>query len=173
MGRNLGLVEVSSTALVNKLLDIVSERRRSLVQDMRNGHIWDRRIIGLADELDCHRPSIDDALGGPDAKRAYEVGELLRHRAVASKIWPKLRVVVTADGAPIEHAVARLQPHLGDDIKVHAPFYTASEGLLGVNVLPQRPFGVTTFVLDPGSMVFELLPLEWRNVDAPPYDATL
>merc|ERR1711953_282854 len=48
-----------------------------------------------------------------------------------------------------------------------------AEVLFGVNIFPTRPFGTSSYVLDPGSVVFELLPSNWFDVDAPPHDATV
>eukprot|EP00927_Polykrikos_kofoidii_P024039 TRINITY_DN21940_c0_g1_i1.p1 TRINITY_DN21940_c0_g1~~TRINITY_DN21940_c0_g1_i1.p1 ORF type:complete len:771 (-),score=148.61 TRINITY_DN21940_c0_g1_i1:237-2522(-) len=170
--RNLGQLEANFAPLICALLETAQENRRSLVQDIRNGHIWDRRLYQDAPE-EQSRDAIDDALGGPNPKRAAEVDDLLRARATAAEIWPKLRVVMTTDGGAFAPAAARLRKLLGDGVEVYSPFYAATEGLLGINLFPQRPFGVSTYVLDPGSMVFELLPVEWRDVDQPPRDATV
>ena len=36
---------------------------------------------------------------------------------------------------------------------MYSPFYAAAEGLLGVNIFPQRPFTESAYLLDPGSVV--------------------
>lgn len=80
---------------------------------------------------------------------------------------------MTTDGGAFAPAAARLKQLLGDGVEVYSPFYAATEGLLGVNVMPRRPYSVSTYVLEPGSMFFELLPLDWRFEADPPRDAPI
>lgn len=177
--RNLGMLEANVAPLICQLLDTAAGNRRSLVQDLRNGHIWDRQVfdsfIGRGDDLpnEATRRAIDEALGGPAARRAEEIDACLRRGATAKEIWPKLRLVMATDGGAFAPAAARLRELLGDGVELYSPFYAAAEGLFGINVMPDRPYGVSTYVLDPGSMVFELLPLEYRSVDDPPRDAPI
>merc|ERR1712146_413232 len=101
------------------MLEIARRKRRSLVQDLRNGHLWDRRVSNTGDmwEMDLRksalgapskvpasdlenkelRDAIDAALGGPDPKRAYDVDKLLKAGASAAELWPNLRVVLVSD----------------------------------------------------------------------------
>mmetsp|Transcript_117155 Transcript_117155/g.343196 ORF Transcript_117155/g.343196 Transcript_117155/m.343196 type:complete len:619 (-) Transcript_117155:34-1890(-) len=166
----LGLMEANFAPLVCMLLDTIRENRRSLVQDLRNGHIWDRRLPESAPAPEL-RGAIDAALGGPDARRAVQVEALLRAGAPAAELWPQLRVVMTTDGGAFQAAGARLRQLLGPGVAVYSPFYAATEGLLGINIFPQRPFDKSAYLLDPGSMVFELLPAQWRDSAKPPADA--
>mmetsp|Transcript_57231 Transcript_57231/g.100201 ORF Transcript_57231/g.100201 Transcript_57231/m.100201 type:complete len:667 (+) Transcript_57231:110-2110(+) len=170
--RNLGIIEANFAPLVCLLLDTAREHRRSLVQDLRNGHIWDRKLPDGEQWMEV-RHSIDDALGGPDARRALEVDKLLKARATAAEIWPNLRVVMTTDGGSFSLAAARLRELLGPSVEIYSPFYAATEGLLGVNIFPHRPFSASAYLLDAGSVVFELLPVQWRDCDAPPSDAAV
>merc|ERR1712217_712595 len=98
---------------------------------------------------------------------------LLKANATAAELWPKLRVVMTMDGGNFAPAAERLRSLLGEGVEVYSPYYVTPEGLLGVNVFPKRPFGASSYVLDPGSIVFELLPADWFDVEAPPHDASV
>eukprot|EP00930_Biecheleria_cincta_P059650 TRINITY_DN45362_c0_g1_i1.p1 TRINITY_DN45362_c0_g1~~TRINITY_DN45362_c0_g1_i1.p1 ORF type:complete len:626 (+),score=80.42 TRINITY_DN45362_c0_g1_i1:36-1880(+) len=169
--KHLGIIEANFAPLVCMLLDTAMENRRHLVQDLRNGHIWDRRLPEQVPNAEL-RDAIDATLGGPDGPRAQEVDSLLRRRATASELWPHLRVVMTIDSGSFQPSAARLRELLGD-VPIYSPFYAATEGLLGVNIFPQRPFGASTYLLDPGSMFFELLPLRYRAVESPPCDAPI
>lgn len=170
--RNLGIIEANFAPVVCLLLDTIRQHRRSLVQDLRNGHIWDRKIPERAPPAEI-RDAIDAALGGPDPKRALEVDKLLKSGASLGDLWPQLGVVMTTDSGSFETAAARMREMLGSNIQVYSPFYAATEGLLGVNIFPDRPFGMSSYLLDPGSMVFELLPVEWRESSSPPNDAPI
>eukprot|EP00929_Paragymnodinium_shiwhaense_P083863 TRINITY_DN44814_c0_g1_i1.p1 TRINITY_DN44814_c0_g1~~TRINITY_DN44814_c0_g1_i1.p1 ORF type:complete len:739 (-),score=172.44 TRINITY_DN44814_c0_g1_i1:97-2313(-) len=180
--RNLGQLEANFAPLLCMLLETARANRKSLVQDIRNGHIWDRRVNTMIysegearpDEANMElRDAVDVALGGPDPRRAEEVDDLLKRGATASEIWPRLRVVMTSDGGAFAPSAARLRELLGERVPIYSPFYAATEGLLGINVFPQRPFGVSMYVLDPGSMFFELLPIGYRDVEDVPRDATV
>jgi len=169
--KNLGIIEANFAPLVCMMFDAMKENRRSLAQDLRNGHIWDRRLPDEVPE-NADRSAIDAALGGPDGPRAREVEKLIKAGATASELWPNLRVVMVTDSGSFQASASRLKELLGD-VEIYSPFYAATEGLLGINIFPQRPFGVSTYLLDPQSMFFELLPVSYRSVENPPADAPI
>ncbi|CAE8604015.1 unnamed protein product, partial [Polarella glacialis] len=170
--RNLGIIEANFAPLVCMMLDSARENRRNLVQDLRNGHIWDRRVPEDVPQPEL-RQAMDEALNGPDPRRAEEVDKMLRRGATAAELWPDLRVVMTTDGGSFQSSAARLRELLGPEVEIYSPFYAATEGLLGVNLFPQRPFGVSTYLLDAGSMFFELLPERFRGLEDVPADAPI
>lgn len=66
--RSLQLLEASSASVALELMEIARQRRRHLVQDVRNGHVFDR-LHGQASKVQ----ELEKALLGPDGKRANEL----------------------------------------------------------------------------------------------------
>ncbi|CAL1154997.1 unnamed protein product, partial [Cladocopium goreaui] len=156
--RSLNMIQASSAKLVyDTLMKTASDHRRHLVQDLRNGHLWDRRLPEEVPQPEL-RAALDAALRGPDGRRALEVEKLLKRGvggapAGAKDLWPHLQVVL------VTTMNDEGKQDLGD-LPVYSPLYTSSKALghLGVNIFPEEPFGRWTYLLDPGSMFFELIP---------------
>eukprot|EP00434_Breviolum_minutum_P028838 symbB.v1.2.025507.t1/scaffold2452.1/size150514/8 len=156
--RSLNMIQAGSAKFASDtLLETAHKHRRHLVQDLRNGHLWDRRLPEEVPQPEL-RQALDFALKGPDGKRSLEVEKLLKHGvagmpAGAKDLWPHLQVVV------VTSTNDEGKTTLGD-LPVFSPFYCSSKafGHLGVNIFPEEPFGEWTYLLDPGSMFFELLP---------------
>ncbi|CAE7526826.1 GH3.2 [Symbiodinium sp. CCMP2456] len=155
----LGIIQSGSAWGVRRLLQAAKENRRHLVQDMRNGHLWDRQLPEAAPEPKL-RAALDVALSGPDGHRSREVDRMLKTSAVASDLWPRLKVVVITGEASLDES---LKEAVGE-VPIYGPLYTSDEGYIGINLFPELPFGVWTYLLDPGSMFFELAPAGSHDV---------
>ncbi|CAJ1375902.1 unnamed protein product [Effrenium voratum] len=162
--RRLPLILAGSALDVKALLDTAFEHRRHLVQDIRNGHLWDRCLPEERPSPELFG-SLDQGLGGPDSRRSLELDRPLKRHA-AQELWPQMQVVTVLDVD--EEAKEHLRSSLG--VPVFSPLYAIPEGPLGVNVFPEEPFGTWTYLLDPGSAFFELLPPE-AEADSRPIPA--
>ncbi|CAE7233077.1 GHDC [Symbiodinium sp. CCMP2592] len=155
----LGIIQSASASDVRRLLQAAKENRRHLVQDMRNGHLWDRQLPEAAPEPQL-RAALDAALSGPDGRRSREVDRMLKTSAVASHLWPRLKVVVITGETSLDESLKEVV----GEVPIYGPLYTSDEGCIGINLFPELPFGVWTYLLDPGSMFFELVPAGSHDV---------
>ncbi|CAJ1353758.1 unnamed protein product [Effrenium voratum] len=205
--RRLPLILAGSALDVKALLDTAFEHRRHLVQDIRNGHLWDRCLPEERPSPELFG-SLDQGLGGPDSRRSLELDRPLKRHA-AQELWPQMQVVTVLDvdeeakehlrsslGVPVFSPILvhnmglcfwdnlffiwglKAEIHFGgvpENQHTHTMvawlrLYAIPEGPLGVNVFPEEPFGTWTYLLDPGSAFFELLPPE-AEADSRPIPA--
>eukprot|EP00913_Durusdinium_trenchii_P025808 g24222.t1 len=122
------------------LMTTAHRHRRHLVQDLRNGHLWDRRLPEHVPQPEL-RKELDAALKGPDGRRSLEVDKLLKRGAGARELWPHLQaVLVTSTSTEGKEAFAELP--------VYSPLYSSAHGHIGVNIFPEEPFGEWTYLLE-------------------------
>ncbi|XP_048222312.1 GH3 domain-containing protein isoform X1 [Perognathus longimembris pacificus] len=98
--------------------------------------------------------------GAPLPRRATELREALKQgsRGLALRLWPKLQVVVTLDAGGQAEAVAALRALWCQGLAFFSPAYSASGGVVGLNLWPEQPQGL--YLLPPGAPFIELLPIE-------------
>ncbi|XP_010592764.2 GH3 domain-containing protein [Loxodonta africana] len=98
--------------------------------------------------------------GPPLPRRAAELREALEQgpRGLALRLWPKLQVVVTLDSGGQTEAVAALGALWCQGLAFFSPAYTASGGVVGLNLWPEQPRGL--YLLPPGAPFIELLPVK-------------
>uniref|UniRef100_A0ABI7YCR6 GH3 domain containing n=1 Tax=Felis catus TaxID=9685 RepID=A0ABI7YCR6_FELCA len=97
--------------------------------------------------------------GVPLPRRAAELREALEQgpRGLALRLWPKLQVVVTLDAGGQAEAVAALEALWCQGLAFFSPAYSASGGVVGLNLWPEQPRGL--YLLPPGAPFIELLPV--------------
>ncbi|WAQ99511.1 GHDC-like protein [Mya arenaria] len=160
--KNLGIIEANFASLVYSAFRSLDERWDSLVKDIETGSVSDQLKIE-----DSVRKELNQVLSA-DPKRADELrnAKLAGTVGIASRVWPKLNFVMTADSGTFELYGQRLRELYCKDVPVYSPLYAASEGLLGVNIWPrERP---SRYLLAPRSMFFEFIPVERCEEENPP-----
>ncbi|XP_020034090.1 GH3 domain-containing protein isoform X2 [Castor canadensis] len=98
--------------------------------------------------------------GAPLPRRAAELRDALNQgsRGLALRLWPKLQVVVTLDAGGQAEAVAALGALWCQGLAFFSPAYSASGGVMGLNLWPEQPQGL--YLLLPGAPFIELLPVK-------------
>ncbi|XP_051014587.1 GH3 domain-containing protein [Acomys russatus] len=99
-------------------------------------------------------------VGTPLPGRAAELQEALEQgaRGLALRLWPKLQVVVTLDAGGQAEAMAALRALWCQGLAFFSPAYTASGGVIALNLWPEQPQGL--YLLPPGHPFIELLPVK-------------
>eukprot|EP00434_Breviolum_minutum_P007075 symbB.v1.2.006242.t1/scaffold370.1/size393101/8 len=170
--RDLGILEANFAPNICDFLDFVRDHYESLAADLEQGRPWSTKASEHPVEPET-MAALQKALGH-SPQRAEELREICEGSTFcAHQLWAKLHLVVTVTGGNFEASTRRLKRLLGD-VPIYSPFYAATEGLLGVNIYPDQERS-PCYLLDPGSMVMELLPLQWSNLSTSeiPLDAPI
>ncbi|XP_039595931.1 GH3 domain-containing protein [Polypterus senegalus] len=148
----LEVLEAASARELCAAFATLQERWQELIEDIRVGTLSQR--LELEQDL---RQQVNGLLYG-DAHRAddlcleFEKG----FRGIARRLWPNLKLVAATLIGPNQLYGAILQNYCCQDVPIYSPVYTVAEGLVGVNIWPEKP--VPTYLLCPGSIFCEFIP---------------
>ncbi|CAL1155246.1 unnamed protein product [Cladocopium goreaui] len=167
--RDLGMLEANFASNICDFFDFLRDHSESLASDLEQGRIWSTEAPEKPVSKDLLVALSRALTSDGGAARAAALRSAVRGDGdfSARELWPKLRLVVTVTGGNFEAASCRLRRLLGD-VPIYSPFYAATEGLLGVNIAPDQAEdssmqATPSYLLDAGSMVMELLPLQWSQ----------
>mmetsp|Transcript_7047 Transcript_7047/g.17414 ORF Transcript_7047/g.17414 Transcript_7047/m.17414 type:complete len:497 (+) Transcript_7047:1-1491(+) len=145
----LWAIEAPSVTEANKVVDTLLQRRRYILQDLRNGHLFDRLVSPpISEEM---RELWEPWLRRADPDRSRNVDKALKRSAkqghcepgIAKLLWPRLRAIILPACTVTEFADLTTDwasgPFFG--VPVHAPIFMSSGRTLGIDLLGTPPLG--------------------------------
>ncbi|XP_032822590.1 GH3 domain-containing protein [Petromyzon marinus] len=160
--RRLGSLEANFASLVYHAFSTLEMRwQRSLAEDIELGRVSPN--IDLPDDV---RSSLN-ALLRPDPARAEELRRAFAggFDGIARRIWPRLNLVLAVDSGSNEPYGRALENHYCRGVPLYSPLYGATEGLIGVNLWPERR--ERRYLLCPRAMVCEFIPVQHAEQEQP------
>uniref|UniRef100_A0A1A7XYN8 GH3 domain containing n=2 Tax=Iconisemion striatum TaxID=60296 RepID=A0A1A7XYN8_9TELE len=158
---SVGTLESSFASTVLSAFRVLEERWQELVEDIERGKI--SNALSLQPEVRTRLES----LMKPEPQRA---ARLLAHfqngfQGIAKCVWPQLRLVLAVDSGSNQIYGEMLRKGYCQGVPFYSPFYAATEGLIGVNLWPDKP--TRQYLLCPRSMFFEFLPESSLDEETP------
>ncbi|XP_069093786.1 GH3 domain-containing protein isoform X1 [Pleurodeles waltl] len=151
--RALGALEASSAWVICEAFTLLQNQWKTIAEDICIGHI--NTELALPDSM---RRKLE-ALLKPDAQRAWELRVEFEKgfQGIAKRVWPQLHVVIAADSGASDLYGGILKEMYCHGTPVYSPLYGTPEGLIGVNLWPEK--SERHYVLCPRSMFCEFIPL--------------
>ncbi|XP_064177890.1 GH3 domain-containing protein isoform X1 [Anguilla rostrata] len=159
---SVGTLESNFASTVFYAFRFLQERWSELVEDVELGRVSPR--LALEDGV---RRGLDRLLK-PDTGRAGRLkAEFERgFEGIALRLWPQLNLVLAVDSGSNQIYGELLRQHYCRGVPFYSPFYAATEGLIGVNLWPEKE--QRQYLLCPRSMFCEFLPEASLDEEQPP-----
>jgi len=152
MDTNIGIIESNFAATVYTGLKSLEHSWKDLVQDIERGEINQSLNIpnDVREELQkVLQPNPDRA---KDLRKEFEAG----FDGIVRRVWPNMNLVLCTTTGSMEMYHEALKSKYLKDVPTYSPIYGASEGLLGVNLYPDRQESL--YCLIPDAQFFEFIP---------------
>lgn len=158
---NIGLIESGFASVLYTAMKALRNHWRDLVNDIETGTI--NFDIKLTSNLRKHLES----LLTPDIDRASFLREEFDKGfdGIVSRIWPDLQCVLTVDSGSNDIYGRILKQHEFQGIIFYSALYSATEGLLGINLDPLSHN--RHYLLIPRTVFYEFIPLEQSDEEQP------
>ncbi|XP_063049299.1 uncharacterized protein LOC134443445 [Engraulis encrasicolus] len=160
--RSMGTIESNFASTVFYAFRALQERWDELVADIELGRVNPQL------QLEPEVRSALEKLMAPDPGRAAELraqGEE-GFLGIAQRLWPQLNLVLAVDSGSNQIYGEMLRQHYCKGVPFYSPFYAATEGLIGVNLWPEREES-RQYLLCPRSMFCEFLPEASLDEESP------
>ncbi|XP_069041866.1 GH3 domain-containing protein [Lepisosteus oculatus] len=151
---SLGTLESNFASTIYYAFCALQERWRELAEDVELGRV--RPELAVPQEV---RRDLDSRLR-PDPARAAQLRAQCEtgFQGIARRLWPRLNLVLTVDSGSNHVYGELLRRHYCQGVPFYSPFYAATEGLIGINLWPERERH--QYLLCPRSMFCEFIPEE-------------
>ncbi|KAI1896471.1 hypothetical protein AGOR_G00095130 [Albula goreensis] len=149
---SVGTLESNFASTVFYAFSALQERWEELVEDVELGRVNPQLAIE-----DSIRHSLDKLLK-PDPQRAAQLRAQFEQgfKGIALRLWPQLNLVLAVDSGSNQIYGELLRQHYCQGVPFYSPFYAATEGLIGVNLWPEKE--QRQYLICPRSMFCEFLP---------------
>ncbi|KAG7492297.1 hypothetical protein MATL_G00012930 [Megalops atlanticus] len=160
--RSVGILESNFASTIFYAFSALQERWQELVEDVELGRVSPQLAIedGVQHSL--------DRLLKPDPERAAKLRAEFEQgfKGIALRLWPQLNLVLAVDSGSNQIYGELLRHHYCQGVPFYSPFYAATEGLIGVNLWPEKE--QRQYLLCPRSMFCEFLPEISLDKEQPP-----
>ncbi|XP_078080136.1 GH3 domain-containing protein [Mustelus asterias] len=159
--RSLGALEASFASIVYHSFAFLQSKWEQLIEDIRLGQINPRLKIPEDVRLKLR------AQLKPDPRRASELAAEFGcgFRGIARRVWPHLNLVLAVDSGSNELYGRHLKHFYCEGVPIYSPVYAATEGLIGVNLWPEKE--ERHYLLWPQSIFFEFIPVDLCTEEQP------
>jgi len=154
---NIGIIESNFASTVYTGLKSLECSWQDLVQDIENGTIKKDLDISQDVRLELEKELKADPQRAEELRKEFEQG----FDNIVRRIWPNMNLVLCTTTGSMEMYYKALKSKYLKEVPTYSPIYGASEGLLGVNLFPDRPD--SRYCLIPDAQFFEFIPQE--NMD--------
>ncbi|XP_071846160.1 uncharacterized protein [Apostichopus japonicus] len=157
----LGILEANFASLIYSAFVELEHQWPQLVRDIETGDL--NPELDISPEI---RGKLQDLLK-PDPARAAELKKEFGKgfSGIARRVWPHLNVVLTVDTGSFKMYGQKLKNTYLGGVPIYSPLYGATEGLLGVNLWPEKE--ERPYLLMPRSMFWEFIPIAQSDEDQP------
>lgn len=149
---NIGIIESNFAATVYTGLKSLETSWKDIVKDIETGVI--RSSLDIPDDV---REELQKALQA-NPGRAKELRDEfeLGFDDIVKRVWPNINLVLCTTTGSMEMYHKALKSKYLRSVPTYSPIYGASEGLLGVNLYPDRDESL--YCLIPDAQFFEFIP---------------
>ena len=142
----VGVLEGSPSEVAG-LVSAINEHKRDILQDVRKGHILDRKAESAVPMLHALRMEIEGFLfgqSGPDADRSTYIEKAIKDgsEGVLERLYPYLEVIVDSDGESLRSGLKSVSS-MAPNVDVFVPFLKLDDTVVGVGL------GGNEFIIDP------------------------
>lgn len=143
----VGVLEGSPSEILS-LVASMQAARKAMVQDIRKGHVLDRKAQGsipLIHQLRLDLESFLFGVSGPDADRASCIELAMKEGPILERLFPYLEVIVDASGTSMnrdEEEIVALKS-MAPNTPIFVPYLKISNTIAGINT------GNEEYVLNP------------------------
>lgn len=157
----LGILEANFASLIYSAFVELEHQWPQLVRDIERGEL--NPDLNIPPEI---REQLSNLLK-PDPERAAKLKEEFSKgfTGIARRIWPHLNLVLTVDSGTFKMYSKKLRETYIQGIPIYSPLYGATEGLIGVNLWPEKE--ERQYLLCPRSMFLEFIPISQSDQDQP------
>ncbi|XP_061078906.1 GH3 domain-containing protein isoform X2 [Conger conger] len=149
---SVGTLESNFAASVFYAFCFMQERWQELVEDVELGRVSPRLAIEDGVRRGLDRLLTQDPERAARLKAEFQQG----FEGIALRLWPQLNLVLAVDSGSNHIYGELLRQHYCRGVPFYSPFYAATEGLIGVNLWPEKD--QRQYLLCPRSMFCEFLP---------------
>ncbi|XP_030077469.1 GH3 domain-containing protein isoform X2 [Microcaecilia unicolor] len=152
--KTLRVLEAATTLYLSDAFTYLQNNWLMLTEDLDKGYLNPQLQLP-----DSTRQELNFLLR-PDCSRACELRAQFEQgfEGIARRVWPELQVILAMDSAYDELAGDSLREFYCKGVVVYSALYRAAEGLIGVNLWPEKM--EQSYVLCPRSMFCEFLPVD-------------
>ncbi|XP_069763350.1 GH3 domain-containing protein isoform X2 [Narcine bancroftii] len=157
----LGFLEASFASILYHAFAFLQHHWEPLVEDIRLGRVNPQ--LSLADDV---RLKLNAQLK-PDPQRASQLAVefVSGFRGIARRVWPQLNLVLAVDTGANKLYGSHLKHFFCEGVPTYSPIYAATEGLIGVNLWPERK--EQHYLLCPQSLFYEFIPINLHEEEQP------
>ncbi|KAF5880138.1 GH3 domain-containing protein isoform X1, partial [Clarias magur] len=150
--RHVGILESRFSCTVYDAFRLLEEHWQELVADVESGRISSRLLLDARLRSELERKMEPDPVRAAELRTAITTG----FEGIATRLWSRLHLIHTIDSGPQRIYGENLRQHYCKSVPFYSSLYSASEGLIGVNLWPLQDS--RHYILCPRSMFFEFLP---------------
>jgi len=151
MDSNLGIIESNFASTIYTGFKVLEQRWPELVSDIETGVL--NPALDIPENI---RDEIQQEMK-PNVKRARELEEQFKlgFDDIARRIWPSLNLILATTTGSMSLYENALSSKTCSKVPIYSPIYGASEGLLGVNLVPNTT--ESYYCLIPNAQFFEFI----------------
>jgi hypothetical protein len=158
--RDAAFIDTPFASQVVGFCALMERHQASLVADLHAGSLAPHLHLSPAERQSLQRLRQPD----PDRARAVATAFAAGPAGLLRRLWPAMACIRTVTSGSFALSVPRLRWLAGPEVLLHSPCYTASEGIIGINL---RADGSTDYVLAVGTAFFEFIPLAQADEPQP------
>jgi hypothetical protein len=141
------------------LFSIIEENKALIVSDIDSGTVASHLQLSPTERIAIESQMIADPIRAKQLSAQFKKG----FRGIVSRVWPELKYIACITSGSFSIYTPRLKYLTDDRVPVYSPCHAASEGMVGVNLAPERD----DYVLALGSAFFEFIPLTDSDSEQP------
>lgn len=159
--KDLGIIEANFASTVFTAFTALELNMEDLITDIELGRVNPKLKIETAIRQELEKILSPDVERARDIRNAFKGG----NTGLAKRVWPNCQLILCCDTGSFALQGDMLKDTYCKGIPLYSPIYGASEGLLGINIWPDKK--PVHYLLAPESMFFEFIPLENCEEDQP------